>query len=70
MKAAPEEDETDVVYFSVPLDLKTVAWLMDVCEGAHAPPMIVLAAMIRDLREDDEAAHDMAVERPQNATLN
>lgn len=54
------EAEEDVVYFNVPLDLETVAWLMAVCEGAHAPPAAVIASILRDIRADDEAAHDMA----------
>lgn len=67
----PEMDETEIVRFDVPLDLETVAWLMAVCEGACAPPSAVLASMIKGIREDDEAAHDMAtVARPQNAHLN
>lgn len=69
--AGPHEDE-EVVEFSVALDLKTVAWLMQVCEGAHAPPSAVLSAMIRDIREDDEIAHDIEQTQgtPEGATLN
>lgn len=64
-----EEDEEDIVYFNVPLDLKTVAWLMAVCEGAHAPPAAVISSILRDIRIDDEASHDMAATAPAPHTL-
>lgn len=55
MKYRPDEDE-DFVEFSVRLDLRTVAWLMELADLNHAPPALVLASIIRDTREDDEAA--------------
>lgn len=54
------EDEEPKTVFDVALDDETVAWLIGVCEGCNAPPAVVIAAMLRDLRQDDEAAHDIS----------
>lgn len=57
--AHPAEDEDDeVVRFDVPIDMRTVAWLMELADLAHAPPALIIAAILRDVRQDDEQAHD------------
>lgn len=71
MKPLRIEDDNDVVRFEVPVDLETVAWLMAISESCHAPPAVVIAAMLRNLREDDESAHYSAPpSRSGAATLN
>lgn len=62
----PIEDDADedVVEFGVPLDLKTVAWLMELADACHAPPACVLASLIKGVREDDEAMHTDATSTP------
>lgn len=57
MKHRPDESD-DYVEFKVRLDLETVAWLMEIADLNHAPPALVLASIIRDTREDDQAAED------------
>ena len=67
MQQRPHElDETEVVEFSVPLDLKTVAWLMELADANHASPAMVLASIIRDIRADDEMQHDLTPTRVLN----
>lgn len=64
----PKDDEEEFVEFPVRVDLKTVAWLMELADLQHAPPAAVIAALLRDIRQDDEVAHDL--ERPRHAPLN
>lgn len=48
----PEQD--DLTYFDgIGLDDVTVARLIEVCEAAKAPPKAVIAAIVRDVLEDD-----------------
>lgn len=51
-----DSDEQETV-FRVPLDDATTAWLLEVAEACHAEPRRVIAAILRDVRLDDEAAH-------------
>lgn len=44
--------------FEVALDDVAVAWLLEVAQGCGIPPAQVIAAMLRDIREDDEANPD------------
>lgn len=56
-----EPDDEPLTYFdNVGLDDLTVARLMEVCEGAKASPAAVIAAIVRDVLEDDADAHDPA----------
>lgn len=64
---APSLDEDEFVEFKVRIDLKTVAWLMDLAEVNHAPPAVVAASLLRDVRRDDEMAHE---ESQFNASVN
>lgn len=50
-------EETTVVN-GVPFDDVTFARLCEVCEGACAPMQAVIAAIVRDVLEDDALAHD------------
>jgi len=50
------------------LDDATIAWLIEVQESGHIPSLATLiAAIVRDVREDDQAAHDEAI--PEGITL-
>lgn len=61
-----QDDDGEFVTFPVSLDLATVAWLMDLANACHCSPPAVLAALIADIRRDDEVAHDLAAPaRPQ-----
>lgn len=63
------QDEDDVVYFSVPVDAATFAWLERIAEASHAPPALVIASIIQDVRADDERA-EIDVPAPGAVTLN
>lgn len=59
-QAPDEDDETgEVVEFTVPIDLETVAWLMELADSCHAPPSAIIASILRDVRLDDQTAHDI-----------
>jgi hypothetical protein len=62
MAALRKEDEPEIVWVSIPLDLKTFAWLAALAENCHAFPESVGASILRDIREDDEVAHTAAPE--------
>lgn len=62
MKSAPQieqDEEGEFVTFPVAVDLATVAWLMEIADACHAPPAAVIASLLRDIRQDDEVAHDL-----------
>ena len=63
----PTEPDDEVVYFNVPLDLATVAWVCEVAEGCHASPAAVIASLLRDVRVDDQNAH---LSDPETPTVN
>lgn len=55
---AHQDDELeDLVEFRIRLDDLTVARLMEVADNAHADPRVVVAAIIRDVLEDDARAN-------------
>ncbi len=41
----------------VPVDDRTTAWLCELADMHHVEPQIVAAAILRDVREDDEDQH-------------
>lgn len=41
----------------VPVDDRTAAWLVEIADLHHAPVEVVAAAVLRDVREDDEDSH-------------
>lgn len=55
-----QDDEGEFVTFPVAVDLATVVWLMEIADACHAPPAAVIASILRDVRMDDEVAHDLA----------
>lgn len=61
-------DDEDSVEFKVRLDLRTVDWLCRLADACHAPPAVVAAAVLRDVRQDDEVAH--GENAPTTMTLN
>ncbi len=60
-------DDEETVEFKVRIDLKTVAWLMGLCELHQAAPATVIAAIVSDVREDDEFEHDEGARVKPNA---
>jgi len=38
------------------LDDETVAWLVGIAEACHAQPALIATSILRNVREDDEAA--------------
>jgi hypothetical protein len=69
MQARKEDDEMEVVWVSLPLDLRTFAWLASLAEQCHALPESVAASILRDVCEDDEVAAISDPER-ERASLN
>ena len=69
MTALRKEDEPEIVWLSIPLDLKTFAWLAALAEDCHAFPESVGASILRDVREDDEITN-LAASEGQGARLN
>jgi hypothetical protein len=57
MTALRKEDEPEIVWVSLPLDLRTFAWLAALAEECRALPESVGASLLRDVREDDEIVH-------------
>lgn len=55
MSAARNDEEPEVVWVSLPLDLRTFAWLASLAEQCHALPESVGASILRDVCEDDES---------------
>jgi hypothetical protein len=60
MSAIRKDDEPEIIWVSLPLDLATFAWLASVAEQAHALPEAVGASILRDVREDDEVTAEVA----------
>ena len=62
-------DKTDdgYVVFKVPVDAATMAWLCELAEDRGYPPALIAAAVLRDVREDDQRSHDV---RPSGVALN
>lgn len=58
MPTIRNEDEPDVVWLSLPLDLRTFAWLSELAEHCHGTPEAVAASLLRDVKADDEDAHE------------
>jgi len=65
MPQLPADDQDDdVVYFRIPLDLQTVARLMEVSDISHADPVTVASSLLHDILAEDERAHlEGAVDR-------
>ena len=49
--------EDGVTYLKVPLDDATFAWLVELSEHCHVEPRLLVAAILRDVKNDDETAH-------------
>jgi hypothetical protein len=50
-------DPDGYIVLRVPIDDATAAWLVEVADMSHLPPERIAAAVLRDVREDDQAAH-------------
>jgi hypothetical protein len=60
MNAIRKDDEPEIVWVSIPLDLPTYAWLARIAEECHAFPEAIAASILRDVCEDDQVAHAAA----------
>ena len=54
---AEYDDEGQVTHLRIPLDDRTFAWLVELAESCHVEPALVAAAILRDVRLDDENEH-------------
>lgn len=52
-----EDDQEELVLFTIALDDVTVARLMEIADNAHADPRKVAAAIVKDVLEDDARQH-------------
>lgn len=52
------DQDPETVFDGVALDDVTVGRLMALCEHAKVPPKIIIAAIVRDVLEDDANEHD------------
>lgn len=57
MSAEHKKDDPDVVWVTMPLDVRTFAWLTARSQESRALPEQVAAAVLHDVRVDDEALH-------------
>lgn len=69
MPALRKEEDPEVIWLSLPLDLKTYAWLASLAENCHAFPEAVGASILRDVCEDDELENDRRVAPVESAML-
>jgi hypothetical protein len=46
-----------VTYLRIPVDDATAAWLAEVAESCHGEMEMIAAAILRDVKDDDELAH-------------
>lgn len=53
-----DPDDEVTVFDGVGFDDVTVARLLELCECAKAPPQAIIAAIVRDVLEDDAREHD------------
>jgi hypothetical protein len=50
-------DDVEIVRLELPLDRETVSWLSRLSRGCDNEAAQMIASMLKDIREDDEAAH-------------
>ena len=63
MSDAFYDGNEQVTHVRVPLDDATFAWVVELAESCHVEPRLVIAAILRDVRLDDETAHLCEQER-------
>ena len=51
------EDDVEFVPLALPLDRETISWLTRLSQGNDATAAEFIASIVREAREDDEAAH-------------
>ncbi len=51
------DDDTDVVWMTIPLSGRTAERLMNLSNECHTQPQKVAASLLHDVLADDEAAH-------------
>lgn len=51
------DDDTDVVWMTIPLSSRTAERLRNLSNDCHAAPDTVAASLLHDVLADDEAAH-------------
>jgi hypothetical protein len=70
MSAEQKKDNPNVVWVTMPVDLETFAWLTARSQESRALPEVIAAAVLHDVRVDDEAMHVTTVpEDDSGATL-
>lgn len=50
-------DDVEIVPLALPLDRATISWLTRLSRGNDATAAEFIASIVREVREDDEAAH-------------
>lgn len=63
------DDDTDVVWISVPLSVRTAARLRNLANDCHAAADKVAASLLHDVLADDEAAHYGDLAAPTGAQI-
>lgn len=51
------DDDTEVVWMTIPLSTRTAERLLSLSNDCHASPDTVAASLLHDVLADDEAAH-------------
>lgn len=51
------DDETEVVWMTIPMSARTAERLLNLSNNCHAAPDRVAASLLHDVLADDEAAH-------------
>lgn len=63
------DDQPGTTFDDVELDERTTAWLMDLSEEKRVPPKLLIAAILRDVANDDRAEHEAEFEKIQRARV-
>lgn len=57
MSAEHKKSDPEVVWVTLPLDMRTFAWLTARSQESRQLPETVAATVLHDVRVDDESAH-------------
>jgi len=58
MSAPPAHHDDDLVEVTVKVPRATLAWLCEVADLHHSTPELTAGAVLRDVAQDDQAAHE------------
>lgn len=56
---AHDDQDEDLVWFSIPLNGATVDRLMNLSNLCHAEPVRVAASLLHDILKEDDLVHDL-----------